>query len=55
MSHADILEKYGANMKMVERIPDVLSGAMGNQMYVAIFPSKKELDAFYQDILQCNE
>lgn len=55
MSHADILEKYGANMKMVERIPDVLSGAMGNQMYVAIFPSKKELDAFYQDILQCSE
>lgn len=55
MGHEDIMEKYGANMKMVERIPDVLSGAMGNQMYVAVFPSQKELDAFYEDILKCNE
>ena len=55
MGHEDIMEKYGENMKMVERIPDVLSGAMGNQMYVAIFPSQKELDAFYEDILKCNE
>ena len=50
MGHEDIMAKYGENMKMVERIPDVLSGAMGNQMYVAIFPSQKELDAFYEDI-----
>ena len=55
MGHEDIMAKYGENMKMVERIPDVLSGAMGNQMYVAIFPSQKELDAFYEDILKCNE
>ena len=55
MGHEGIMEKYGANMKMVERIPDVLSGAMGNQMYVAVFPSQKELDAFYEDILKCNE
>ena len=55
MGHEDIMAKYGDNMKMVERIPDVLSGAMGNQMYVAIFPSQKELDAFYEDILKCNE
>ena len=37
MSHDDIMEQYGGKMKMVERIPDVLSGAMGNQMYVAVF------------------
>ncbi len=55
MSHADILEKYGKQMKMMERIPDVLSGAMGNQMYVAVFNSQKEMDEFYQDILKCNE
>lgn len=53
MSHSDILDKYGAHIKMAERIPDVLSGAMGNQMYVAVFPSQKEMDAFYKDILEC--
>ena len=55
MSHADIAEKYGANLKMTERIPDVLSGAMGNQMYVAVFQSRKEMNDFYNDILRCNE
>lgn len=55
LSHAEIIKKYGANMKMVERIPDVLSGAMGNQMYIATFNSQKEMDAFYADILKCNE
>lgn len=54
MSHWDIMEKYGENMKMVERIPDVLSGAMGNQMYVATFDTQEEMDAFYNDILKCN-
>lgn len=55
MSHADIIEKYGKNMKMMERIPEVLSGAMGNQMYVAVFSSQKEMNDFYNDILKCNE
>ena len=39
-------------MKMVERIPDVLSGAMGNQMYVATFPTNEDMDAFYADVLR---
>ena len=51
MNHADIMEKYGHQMKMVERIPDVLSGAMGNQMYVATFPTREEMDTFYADVL----
>ena len=53
LSHEDIIEKYGSNMKMVERIPDALSGAMGNQMYVATFATREEMDQFYQDILEC--
>ena len=52
LSHADILVKYGGNLKMVGRIPDVLSDAMGNQMYVAAFPTKRGLDAFYKDVLK---
>lgn len=54
MSHSDIMEKYGSCMKMIERIPDALSGAMGNQMYVAVFKTQKEMDEFYEDILKCN-
>ena len=53
LSHEELLEKYGPQMRMVERIPDVLSGAMGNQMYVATFHTKKELDQFYRDVLKC--
>ena len=53
LSHEDIMEKYGSNMKMMDRIPDVLAGAMGNQMYVANFETKEEMDAFYKDMLEC--
>ena len=51
----DIMNKYGACMKMVERIPDALSGAMGNQMYVAVFDTDDEMNCFYQDIFQHKE
>ena len=52
LSHADILVKYGGSLRMVGRIPDVLADAMGNQMYVAVFPTKRGLDAFYKDVLK---
>ena len=53
--HEQILALYGRQMRMVGRIPDVLSDAMGNQMYVAVFPTQKELDQFYHDVLLCEE
>ena len=55
MSHEDIMAKYGGSMKMVGRIPDVLSDAMGNQMYVATFPTKRGLDSFYRNVLKLKE
>lgn len=55
MSHDDIINKYGSHIKMSERVPDVLAGAMGNQMYIATFDTKEELDGFYQDVLRCYE
>lgn len=55
MKHDDRMEKYGDAMRMVTRIPDALSGAMGNQMYVATFKTKKEMDAFYKDLLKENK
>ena len=51
LSHDDIMAKYGENMRMVSRIPEALSGAMGNQMYVATFPTEEAMNAFYKDVL----
>ena len=53
LDHNTLMAKYGANMKMVERIPDALAGAMGNQMYVATFSTKEEMDQFYKDAVEC--
>ncbi len=55
MSHDDILAKYGENLRMVERIPDALSGAMGNQMYLATFGTKEEMDAYFADLTREKE
>ena len=38
------------NMKMWGRIPDALSGAMANQMYVGNFDTEEEMLRFYQDM-----
>jgi hypothetical protein len=54
LDHEAIMAKYGSAMKMVDRIPDALSGAMGNQMYVATFATKEEMDTFYADLLASN-
>ena len=53
LSDDDLLGKYAPQMRMVTRIPDALSGAMGNRMFVAVFPTKEAMDAFYQDALAC--
>ena len=53
LSDDDLLGKYAPQMRMVTRIPDALSGAMGNRMFVAVFPTQEAMDAFYQDALAC--
>ena len=55
LDHDAIMAKYGSSMKMVERIPDALSGAMGNQMYVANFTTEEGMNEFYADIVDCWE
>lgn len=49
LSHEQLMTKYAAQMKMVGRVPDALSGAMGNMMYVANFPTEDAMNAFYAD------
>lgn len=51
MSHDSIMEKYGIRMKMVGRIPDALSGCMGNLMYVVNLDTKDELNEYFKDLL----
>ena len=45
------MQKYQKNMRMVDRIPEALSGAMGNQMYVATFSTREEMEQFYSCLL----
>ena len=46
----EVMMKYRDHMVMNGRIPDALSGAMANQMYVANFDTQEELDRFYRDL-----
>ena len=46
----EIRAKYAKNLKMERRIPDALSEAMGNQMYLATFDSEDEMNSFYSDV-----
>jgi len=51
MDHDAIMAQYGQNMMMYGRIPEALSGAMANQMYVANFDTEEEMQQYYQDLL----
>ena len=51
LSHEQVMELYGDRMKMVGRIPTALSGAMGDQMYMANFSTMEEMERFYADVL----
>ena len=45
-THEEILQRYGSRVVMCERMPDSLSGAMGNQMYTAQAYSLEEVQNF---------
>ena len=55
LNDSQVAEKYENRLKMNQRIPDVLAGAMGNHMFVALFDTKEEMDLFYKDVLSCRE
>ena len=52
LDHNAIMERYGHCMKMAGRIPDALSGAMGNDMYMANFEDEEGLWTFYRDLME---
>jgi hypothetical protein len=50
MTDEEVMHKYGHCMVMWGRIPDALSGAMANQMYVCNFDTEEEMMAFFADL-----
>ena len=52
VSMDELRAKSAANIKMDQRVPDALSSAMGNQMLLVNFSTKKELDGFYKDAMK---
>lgn len=52
MDHDAIVAKYGHCLKMCERIPEALSGAMANQMYLCNFETEEEMNQYYRDLLE---
>ncbi len=47
-SHQEICQKYQFDLVMCERMPDILSGAMGNFTYTARFKTMDEVNEFVQ-------
>ena len=45
-SGLEVFQRFGANIVMHERMPQVLDAAMGNEFYVARFKTMKELHEF---------
>ena len=53
LDDAALSGKYSKQICMKDRMPDALSGAMGNRMYIATFSTEKQMAAFYKDALTC--
>ena len=49
--HAAIMAKYGDRIKMVQRIPKALAGAMADMMYLANMRTEAEKAEYYRDLL----
>lgn len=43
----------GPHARLFTRMPDALAGCMGNQVAIACYDSKAEVDAFVQDAFEC--
>ena len=53
-SGEDIKAAYADNLKITGRVPEALSGTMGNDMYIASFKTKGEVNEFYSYVLKNN-
>lgn len=51
-SHEDVLACYGSSLVMCERMPDALSSALGNMVYMARLKTLAEVKAFFKYITE---
>ena len=52
INNEEIVSRYKNNLVMNERMPDILSGAMGNYTYTARFETMDEVNSFINAVLQ---
>ena len=52
LSHTDLMTKYGISINMHCRMPQVLSAAMGDYVYIATFSTQKKVNTFLKDALK---
>ena len=51
-SHGEILDRYNGSIVMCDRMPAALSGALGDQVFMARFKEKKEIDTFFRYVCE---
>lgn len=52
LSHEEIVRRYGANLKAAGRVAKALSPAMGDEMYIATFPTEEEVREYYRALAE---
>lgn len=55
IDHKGMMDKYAKALRQWDRVPQALSGAMGNQSYIATFSTEEEMDEFIADIYDRKE
>ena len=50
-SEQEVVDKFGANIKIIKRVSKVLSGAMGDTMFIAAFTTKEQMEDFYYEMV----
>ena len=52
LTHDEVMARYGDKLMLVGRVPEALSGAMANQMYIANFETEEEVWNFFREVLE---
>ncbi len=52
LDHDAVMAHYGSQIKMEGRIPEALTGAMANEMFVANFDTEEDMWRFYHDLTE---
>ncbi len=53
-SDEELAKRYAKELRMQERLAPALAEAMGDRLFLAVFDTQKELDAFYKDAQICD-